>query len=90
MEAPRLKHLIGQEVLAVILPIHQTELQEVRLLGVELGGIWIESEVMTQSVLRNIGAATGKTPLFFVPYAQIKFLMGVSEKIALSESSFGV
>lgn len=75
MDAPSLEQLIGHELLCVIPIIHATQMQIIRLHRVEQGGIWIESNAMTQTVLRNMNAAAGKTPLFFVPFEKINFLM---------------
>lgn len=90
MEIPQLQKLIGHEILAVIPMLHPTQLQLIRLHGVETGGIWIECETFTQKVLRDMNLpASGKTPALFVPYAGIRYLLDAVDKTALSESAFG-
>jgi len=90
MEMKRLKSLIGKQVLALIPVIDPNLFQVVTLRGVEIGGLWIESEDMNQKFLRSMGLPAAPMPIFFVPYVHIKFVMAASEQTALSESAFGV
>ena len=59
----------------------------IKLHGVEAGGIWIESNVLTkgvESVARERFAANipkDKTPVYFLPYSQIAYLFAWSSKI---------
>jgi hypothetical protein len=81
--------LIGHTVPMVITTISATDLQEVVIHGVEQGGLWIESAEMTQSLLRGLNAPAGRTPLFFVPFHEIKYAF-VGGELALNEKAFGV
>ncbi len=85
-----LHELIGEEILAKVPLIHRGQYQTLRLHGVEEGGIWIESEVLTQLALSMSKKAAAGTPIFFLPFHQIQFLMQMTEKLALSEKAFGV
>jgi hypothetical protein len=82
--------LVGKTVPIKIPMIHETKFQEVIIRGVDYGGIWIESESMTQDMLNGSGASALKTPVFFIPYHAIKFAYYGSEKLALSEKAFGL
>ena len=82
--------LIGKTVPIRIPMMHETNLQDVIIRGVDAGEIWIESESMTQQVLATLGLPAVKTPVFFVPYHAIKFAYYGTESLALSEKAFGV
>jgi hypothetical protein len=81
---------IGQTIHLVIPMFHSTEFQHVKLHGVEIGGMWIESEKATQVLLSATKLPAGKTPVFFLPYSQIRFGVDVLDGISLSEKAFGV
>lgn len=87
----RLSDFIGQEIILLIPFIEPDHYQSVRLLGVEAGGIWIESQGMINKVYSALGeVASERTPAFFFPYHQIEFgLVGIPG-LALNESAFGV
>jgi hypothetical protein len=51
----------------------------------------LESDSLTQLLLSGLKLVSSpKTPLFFVPFCQIKFLMQTTEKVSLSEKAFGL
>ena len=86
-----LHELIGEEIIAYIPMIDPIIFQSVRLYGVENGGVWIESQALTQTMLKAVKqSSSSKTPLFFVPFHEIKFLIQGTEKLALSEKAFGL
>jgi hypothetical protein len=86
-----LTEMVGQVIVAHIPRLHPTLFQEVRLHGVEVGGIWIESQMMTNTFFATAGySASPKTLVFFFPYNQIGFVMSSIEGPSLSEKSFGV
>jgi hypothetical protein len=82
--------LIGKTLPIMIPMMNPNGLIDAIIRGVENGGIWIECESLTQSVLAALGLPALKTPVFFVPYQQIKFAYYGSETLALSEKAFGV
>jgi len=85
-----LSERIGETVLLIIPIFHEVELQQVKLHAVEAGGIWIESESATQKLLGALKRPAGKTPVYFVPYSQIKFGLDFLDELSLSEKAFGV
>jgi hypothetical protein len=71
--------------------IHPIKFQSVKLLGVETGGVWIESQTLINLVLKNIGqVSTPKSLAFFYPYHELKFGFVGIEGPALNEKSFGL
>ena len=86
-----LSQLVGTRVLVLIPSLHRTDYQWVKLHGVEVGGIWIESQDLTNLFLQSSGVATApKTPLFFLPYHQVSLVVGTLDAPALDEKAFGV
>jgi hypothetical protein len=86
----RFPDLIGQTVLALIPILDQTEIQEITIHGVEVGGIWIESQRYSELFLAKLDLHAIRTPIFFVPYHEIRFVMHRLDKLELSEKKFGV
>ncbi|MGH2509813.1 MAG: hypothetical protein ACRDHZ_20735 [Ktedonobacteraceae bacterium] len=87
----KFSELIGREILILIPKIHQVELQKVNLVGVEAGGIWIESQAAMIVILRTFKQSSSpKTLVFFFPYHEITFAMVGIDKLALDEKAFGV
>jgi hypothetical protein len=87
---PSLKECVGNDIL-----IRATCLDDkpvfVKLIEVEAGGIWIESQVKTNEILKYLNAASApRTPVFFLPFAAIAWISYWIEGPALSEESFGV
>lgn len=86
-----LEKMIGREIIMLIPFVHPDHYQKVRLLGVEVGGIWIHSQEIINLVYTAVGeAASERTPVFFLPYHQIQFAMTVIPGMALNETAFGV
>ena len=82
---------IGKEIIVLIPFIEPDHYQRVKLVGVEAGGIWIESQTMIDKVFSAVGeAASERTPIFFFPYHQIEFAMVPRDGVALNELAFGV
>jgi hypothetical protein len=86
--------LIGHEVL-MLAPSFElanpTKCIPVKIVGVESGGLWIESQVVTNALLQSIGMATApKTPVLFVPYHEMKGILASVDQTALDEKAFGV
>lgn len=65
--------------------------QQVKLIGVETSGVWIECQTLIDQMYSAVGiAASERTPIFFVPYQQILFATVPRDGMALNESAFGV
>ena len=87
----QLSDLVGDRLALLVPMIHGTELQTVNLLGVEAGGIWVESQKFTNQLLQGLGAQSfPRTPVFFLPYHQIAVAMSSVDGPALDEKAFGV
>jgi hypothetical protein len=86
------ENLIGQSVLISSDAFGDPKkLAKVILRGVESGGLWLESNEITQDLLQAFKAkAADKTVVFFVPYHRIKLAISSIGLMALSESSFGL
>jgi hypothetical protein len=84
--------LVGERILLVAPKLlGETTIQEVKLIGVEAGGLWIESQFITNSLLQSIGkAASPKTMVVFVPYQEITFAMTSIDGPSLDEKAFGL
>jgi hypothetical protein len=83
--------LVGEEILVLIPLIEPDHYQIVKLIGVEAGGIWIESQEMINRVYSAVDMTSSKrTPAFFFPYHQIDFAMTAVPGLALNETAFGV
>ena len=86
-----LKSLVGENVLALIPRIDASVYQKVKLLGVESGGIWIESQHTTNQLLRFLGVQTApKTLVIFFPYHEVAFVLSRLDVPSLDEKAFGV
>ena len=87
----QLSDYIGQEIVMQIPFIDPKIGQRVKLLGVEAGGVWIESQTLINLALKSFGlATTPKSFAFFFPYHAIAFGFVAIEGPALSEKAFGV
>jgi hypothetical protein len=82
---------VGKNIWAVLPTLTGEDLKKFKLHGVDIGGIWVESQLLTEAFLSNAKVqGLPKTPVFFVPYAQIRMILDSVEGTALSEKSFGV
>jgi hypothetical protein len=84
------EELIGKTVLAMIPMFHEKLFQEITIHGVETGGFWLECPNYSKVVLSKLNVPAIKTPLLFVPYHEIRFVLHFLEKLELSEEKFGV
>jgi hypothetical protein len=66
-------------------------IKQVKLLGVEAGGVWIESQEAMNQLLGHFNVATAPTTfVFFLPYGQIEMISVPISKVGLNEKAFGV
>ncbi|MGB9233965.1 MAG: hypothetical protein WCC04_06095 [Terriglobales bacterium] len=87
----QLSDYIGQEIVLMIPTIDPVNLQKVKLLGVEAGGVWIESQTLINHILKRVGSATAPRSIAFLyPYHELRFgFVGIAGP-ALNEKAFGV
>lgn len=64
--------------------------QTVLLRNVEQGGIWLESQNLTDSFIGKGKTASPVTPLVFVPYPQIVWILVLQDVPSVSVSALGV
>lgn len=85
------REMIGEEVIGSIPMIDRERFQVLILHGVDDGGLWVENNNLTQVVLSHLEqTSSSKTPVFFVPFHEIKFLIQSTEKLSLSEKALGL
>jgi hypothetical protein len=83
--------LIGQTVLLIIPKMHPVKLQKVKVLGVEAGGLWLESQEVTNILLETAGAPSApRTLAIFLPWHQISEGAHSVDGPSLNEKAFGV
>jgi hypothetical protein len=61
-----------------------------KLLAVESGGIWIEGQGLAKWLEGQINDSVPKMPIFFVPYAQIVWILEGADYPHLSEKALGL
>jgi hypothetical protein len=87
----QLSEHLGQEILLLVPDIDPKIPQLVKLIGVEAGGVWIESQSLTNTFLTGINQATWPgSPSFFLPYHAIRLGIGRVDAPALNEKAFGL
>jgi hypothetical protein len=88
---PKLADYVGQTLLIRCIPIDEERPTVVKLIDVEAGGIWIESQKVTDHWLAELKIASSpKTLVWFLPYAKISWILGSEDYPALSEKALGV
>ena len=64
---------------------------QLKLHGIEQGGIWVENQELTDSVLETVNVTTlPMQPVFFVPYTSIVWAVAVIEGQSLSAEKLGL
>jgi hypothetical protein len=80
------------EVILVPIPLLDTDgMILVKLHGIEAQGIWIESQEFTNQLMEKFRFVSSRTtPLVFVPFDKVDFIIGSLDSLSLSESGFGL
>ena len=87
----QLTQMVGQVIKAVVPALQRGGIQEFKLHGVEMGGIWVESQAATEAISKTFGSTISpKTSVFFLPYAQVLFVLASLDVPALPEKGLGV
>ena len=83
--------MIG-EVIIVRIPLLEAErMLLVKLHGVEAHGIWIESQDFTNELMEKFQFSSSRTtPLVFVPFDKVDFIIAALDSLSLSEPAFGL
>jgi hypothetical protein len=78
-------------MLILIPRIHPGHYQKVKLVGIESGGLWVESQEVINQTLQATGApAAPKTLVIFFPYHERSFAFGRLDMLSLNEKAFGL
>jgi hypothetical protein len=81
----KLTHRVGENILAFI-PSVSEEAEVCKLHAVEVGGLWLESQMLTETYLKLLNSTSApQTPVFFLPYGAIGWIMAPSPTPALAE-----
>jgi hypothetical protein len=86
-----LASMIG-EVIIVRIPLLDADgMMLVKLHGIEAHGIWIESQDFTNQLMENFHFSSSRTtPLVFVPFDKVDFIIAHLDSLSLSEPAFGL
>ena len=87
-----LSEMVGETTLVRSVVLDQQHPVVAKLIAVENGnGIWVECQEITEHWLAEFKmSTTPRTLVWFVPFAQIAWILGAEDYPALSEKSFGV
>lgn len=84
--SPSLNGLINQTVGMQLTFLNPTRTTRVAIHAVEATGIWIESQDFTEMMMEARGSQiTRATPLLFVPFSQIVYIVASIDKPSISE-----
>ncbi|MFZ0885018.1 MAG: hypothetical protein WAN14_16575 [Candidatus Acidiferrales bacterium] len=86
-----LASMVG-EIIIVRIPLLDPErMSLVKLHGVEALGIWIESQDFTNELMEKFQFSSSRTtPLVFVPFDKVDFIIAALDSLSLSEPAFGI
>jgi len=83
--------MIGEIIVVRIPLLHTDGMILVKLHGIEAHGIWIESQNLTNQLMEKFHCSSSRTtPLVFVPFGKVDFIIGAIESLSLSEPAFGI
>lgn len=86
-----LASMIGDVIIVRISLIDPEGMTHVKLHGVESHGIWIESQQFTNILMEKFHFASScTTPLLYIPFDKIDYIVGSLDSLSLSESAFGL
>jgi hypothetical protein len=91
---PRLEDLKGKDIVILLLTPLMDQTRKViatKLVEIEISGLWLEGKDVAKSMHETHKLAIiPRMPLFFVPFAQIGWIMGSSDYPSLSEEHLGL
>ena len=86
-----LASFIGEVIVARIPLLDTDGMMLVKLHGIEAHGIWIESQDFTNQLMEKFHFSSSRTtPLVFVPFDKVDFIIASLDLLSLSETSFGL
>ena len=86
-----LQSMIGEVVIARIPLLDADGVMLVKLHAVEANGLWVESQEFTNELMEKFQFSSPRTtPLVFVPFDEVDFIIAALESLSLSEPAFGL
>ena len=86
-----LASMVGEVIIARIPLLDAESMTLVKLHGIEAQGIWIESQDFTNELMERFRFSSSRTtPLVFVPFYKVDFIIASLDSLSLSERSFGL
>ena len=86
-----LASMVGEVIIARIPLLDAEGMTLVKLHGIETHGIWIESQDFTNELMERFRFSSSRTtPLVFVPFDKVDFIIASLDSLSLSERSFGL
>jgi hypothetical protein len=83
--------MIGELIMARIPLLDADGMMLLKLHGIEANGLWVESQNFTNELMEKFHCFSSRTtPLIFIPFGKIDFVLGSLESLSLSESAFGL
>ncbi|MFI5096983.1 MAG: hypothetical protein ACHQT6_03320 [Candidatus Acidiferrales bacterium] len=83
--------MIGEVVIARIPLLDADGMMLVKLHAVEANGLWLESQDFTNELMEKFQFFSSRTtPLVFVPFDKVDFIIASLDSLSLSESAFGL
>jgi hypothetical protein len=94
MKPLRLHDMLGEMLVGIVPVLDAVDGGphiEFRLISVDVGGIWVESQSFTEMILKTGNKqASEKSPALFLPFSSISYLARIHDVPALSEKGFGL
>jgi hypothetical protein len=86
-----LASMVGEVIIVRIPLLNAESMTLVKLHGIEAHGIWIESQDFTNGLMERFRFSISRTtPLVFVPFDKVDFIIASLDSLSLSERSFGL
>jgi hypothetical protein len=86
-----LQNMIGEVIMARIPLLDADGMMLLKLHGVEANGLWVESQDFTNELMEKFHFSSSRTtPLVFLPFDKIDFILASLDSLSLSESAFGL
>ena len=88
--------MIGDTLLAAVPVLEHIDGEKekfitIRLISVDAGGIWVESQEYTDWLLKTLGRTQANTtPVLFLPFGSIDYLTYLADLPSLSAASLGL
>jgi hypothetical protein len=85
-----LQNMVGEVVMARIPLLDADGMMLLKLHGVEANGLWVESQDFTNALMQKFQCFSSRTtPLVFIPFDKVDFILASLESLSLSEPAFG-